>query len=281
MTPTELPPTEPPTPEPGPAPRPASKGVHRVALELYRTINKLDKWGGGGFGLSTVVKIAGWAGLIAVLATLVVKLRTVEQQLDPVSNGVRQLRAELQAARDGVGVQAQKSQAALRALTTHVAALDDAVTQGSQVAARAHGRLEGSDSRSAALQAQLDAELAQAKALADRATAVGATVDALSAELTTSRSGIQKSATSAQAALGQVQGDLGQVHQRAQALADALTVASTQATLSKIEVDASALDAALQRSTHHAEALDALLAQRIAAETARAAAAKAGPKQPK
>ena len=53
-------------------------------IRAWRTIDKVDRWSGGGQTLALIVKISGWVGLLCVLWVLVAKLNDVAASLDPV-----------------------------------------------------------------------------------------------------------------------------------------------------------------------------------------------------
>jgi hypothetical protein len=259
--------SSPPTPPEAAPPGPLSPHhVARQGLLLYHNLNKLDRWGGGGFGLSTLVKLAGWAGLLAVLGTLVVKLRVVEQQLDPVSHGVDALRTELESARDELAKQARRNRSELEAAQADAAALREAIKATSSAHERAGASLTDADRETRALAEQLASELGEAKQLNDRETAAASDVGGFQDAMASAKARLGDAQTAAASSLGGLGDDLQSARTHAQALDHALTsydLASLQSEWSLITTQEHALLAALQSATTDAQSLDHAIQERL------------------
>lgn len=277
--PTDAAPSEALAPE---ATHPVRRAAHE-GLRLYKNLDKLDRFGGGGFALSTLVKLAGWAGLLFILGTLVTRLRTVEQQLDPVSNGVAKLQAELDAARLRVNTQASASAVALGQLGDDAQGLRKSLGTARERQARISESLGPIRDQELALGAQLQADLDGAKATAGTATSLAEAIAAYGPQLASAKGELAAQLEHA----GTSSADLGSALTAAQTRAagldqalKALDVAPTRAALQDVEVQARGLADELAASRAKAAELNRLLAARLAEESARAPLPKAAPADP-
>jgi chromosome segregation ATPase len=247
-------------------PRRRLKPLVRRALRLYRGVNRLDRSGGGGFGLSTLVKLAGWAGLIAVLAVLAVRVRRIQDQLDPVANGVEKLRAEIETARHSVRSDSDGAREQLEHLEQDALDLRTRVEQQAELDARASRELTAAGSQARTLVARLEQDAANAEALqGDHARAQQA-LRTFTLSIDSGRSSLE--AGNGKLAAGQqaVGDSLQKAQQRTEQLEKevaAVGVKPARAALDKVEEDAKALADALEKTTAHAKALDAVLARNL------------------
>ncbi len=277
-----------PTPEPLSPPDAAGpstlspKHVAKHGLLLYHNLNKLDRWGGGGFGLSTLVKLAGWAGLIAVIGALVVKLKVVEQQLDPVSHGVDALCSELENARTELKEQARRDRSELEGARSDAAALREAVRASATAHAQAGAALTDADRTTRALADRLASELERAKQVGARADNVASDLGTFEDAVAAARARLTDSQTAATTSWGGLGDDLQAARTRAQTLDHSITgvdVTPVQTDLSHVDAQARALELALQSATLEAQTLDRALQERIDQEHRLAAAEMAAHKE--
>ena len=262
----------------------ASPGVVHVAregLRLYRNFDKLDRFAGGGFGFSTLVKIAGWAGLIAVLAALAVRLRTVEQQLDPVAGDVAKLRAQLEDARMKVSHQASVSADALSAVDSDARTVRKSLADAEDGATMSLHAVNRTAAQEEVLRSELHDGVAQVQSLKEETAAMSREVTASGDEVAASRTALHGAASTVMSQSDELQAELGKAKGQAAVLSgklDAVEVSETRASLDDVRAKARALSDALAASTASANQLRQVLDERVAEEKAareRAAAARA------
>jgi chromosome segregation ATPase len=234
-------------------------GVARGAVELYRNINKVDRWSGGGFGLSTVVKIAGWAGLLAIMAVLVTKVRMIQRELDPVAHGVEELQQELDQARSRLQGESQRSMKEIEELRDQARGLRNNVEKTSNLDDKAAHELGEAEAAAKTL----------SKTFQDQQDALARSLSDLSKTLAQGRGSLQGSSDRAQAlqdALGKVQSAAADL-QKSMAQ---LQLAPTQAALAKVQANAEALSDALEKADGKVQSSSDALVQALDKATARA-----------
>lgn len=238
----------------------------REGLVLYHNLNKLDRWGGSGFGLSTLVKLAGWAGLIAVMAALVVKLRSVEQQLDPVSHSVDELRAELDAAKQDVKKEANLGKQELAHVHDEAVALRDAVRASTEAHAKDGSAVRDADQRAKELSEHLKSDLERAKAVSTQQEAVANDLGTYQQTVASAKSGLDTSSAQVAGSLTDLGNDLQSVRTRAQGLDKdlaALGVQPVRDDLARIDAEAKSLADALHAAVQDSHDLDQTLKARL------------------
>lgn len=244
---------------------PSPRDAWRHAKRLYDGINHFDRQGGGGVGFSSLVKLAGWAGLLAVLAVLVVKVRHIQADLDPVAHGVERLHDELNVARSALRDQSNRSRSELSQLAEQADHLREEITHQAEIDARAGKVVTVADREAQELVAKLRDDLARADALIDAQSKLQGAVSTFGASVERQRQGFESAGTKLAAASQALGDSLTRSQQRAASLekdVGGVSLASTRAALSKVDSDAKALSDALEKSTRDALALDALLQQR-------------------
>jgi hypothetical protein len=183
-------------PLPPSAPEPEKKVlsarfVLKEGLLLYNNLTKLDRWGGGGLGLSTLVKLAGWAGLMAVLGALVVKLHAVERQLDPVEHGVDKLRAELDQARESLKVQEDLSAQELKQVHQQTQALEAMIRATIDAHQRDSGAVAEADHGARVLSEQLKAALERQHTVATKQELADGALGSFTEQVTQTQSALK------------------------------------------------------------------------------------------
>jgi len=231
-----------------------------TAWRVYRAVDKLDHWSGGGQTLALVVKIFGWVGLLCVLGALVVKLNDVARRLDPVTNGIAHLAARLEESKAQLTHEneqrresAKRLEDATRNLEAgltrlHEAQATQAATDVAQGFRSALERLRSEDEQSAQSAARLLDALDQSQralgqvreALARQSSEFGkASADALTAAAGAADAGraLASSEEQAREQLGQTQHTLAQ-----------LDTAKLQASLARANAAADELARALEQA---------------------------------
>jgi chromosome segregation ATPase len=253
---------EAPSPPVSPSPEPSKAGVKSVAegaVQLYRNINKVDRWGGGGFSLSTIVKLAGWAGLIAILAVLVMKLREVEEQLDPVTSIVTKLMKEVDASRVVIRQHTEQTRAELDGLHQEAIALKASVIKTEEAEAAARHAVEDVDQRAHSLSEELEAEVARAATLGSQGETAAQTLQAYTRNLTDIQTQLKTTADQANANAKAISESLKRAAEQTAVLEKslaALQTSSTQASLAKADTAAKDLAQALDRATAKVKTMD-------------------------
>ncbi len=234
----------------------------REAVQLYRNINKVDHWGGGGLSLSTIVKLAGWAGLIAILAVLVMKLREVEEQLDPVANIVTRLMKEVEASRVSIRQHTDDTRAELDKLSTEAEALRGAVFRAEEAQVATQHTLEEVDKRARVLADQLEQETTRAEALASQGDTATETLKAYARALTDLQKELKDTADQAN---GNVKALSDSLHKASDQTADlqkaiaGLQTSQAQSSLARVDAAAKDLALSLERAASRAKAIEGVM----------------------
>jgi len=253
----------------------------RDGLATYGHLNRADRASGGGIGFATIVKLAGWAGLIAVMAALVVKLRTIEQQLDPVAHGVAELRDELDQARTDIHREAAASRGEIQQLGSDAAGLRASLKESRATQGAVRDSLDSSKSSAASQEANLRDGVEQSRVLSTTTATLAASVSDVQRDVEASRTSLG-STLSADSTAAKGLGDaLTQVTAQAGALRQTLAsldAQPAQAALHDVTTQAQALADSLGQAKLHADELDRLLAKRAAAERTAISAAPASPR---
>jgi chromosome segregation ATPase len=235
---------------PGPPPprRPLPARIARHVWRLYGRLGRLDRLGGGGLAFSTVVKVAAWAGLLAVLAVLVSRLRGIEAQLDPVAHGVEKLQRDVEAARGSLAEQSKRSRAELEELGERARTLRLTVERTADVEAKA-GRDVGQVATDArALRDELQARLDEIRALEARQAEAVQKLSDLAEAADASQVAVRAAAQTDVASLQALNESMKGMEASAAALergVAALPVGAAQAELAEVQANAGKLAQAL------------------------------------
>jgi chromosome segregation ATPase len=246
------------------------------SVKFYKDLDRADQQGGGGLTLATVVKVAGWTGLIAVLAVLVGKLRDIEKQLDPVASSVQKLQVELDAARGALAAQTKASQEELARLRLDAATLRAALGKSAEDEKEIGPAVQGAGKDAKALSEKLQQDLAAAEQMTQRRTALLEALDAYAKAIRASGDRVAGSADKATGETRALEESLARAQEKTLALERAiaalpvsgaeqrmtsLTQAAANAQASLQKVDAAALDLAkaIESATKKAKALDSRL----------------------
>jgi chromosome segregation ATPase len=117
---------------PGKPRRPRLAHVWRRIVLLQRGYADLNQATGGAFGFNTVAKILAWAGICAIVFLLLHKVHQIQQELDPVGQGLQQLQQQLRSARTSVATGTQASEQELEALRARAHRLDASLATASK-----------------------------------------------------------------------------------------------------------------------------------------------------
>ncbi len=91
--------------------------VWRRIVLLKHGYAELNEATGGAFGFNTAAKILAWGGICVIVVLLLHKVHQIQEELDPVGQGLRQLQAQLQNAKTSVATSAQASEDELDGLS--------------------------------------------------------------------------------------------------------------------------------------------------------------------
>lgn len=266
-------PSSPPPPPGKGAPPP---GVVGKSVKFYKDLDHADQQGGGGLTLATVVKVAGWTGLIAVLAVLVGKLRDIEKQLDPVASSVQKLQVELDAARGALAAQTRSSQEELARLRLDAATLRAALGKSADDEKELGPAVQGAGKDAKALAEKLQQDLAAAEQMTQKRTALLEALDAYAKAIRASGDRVAGSAEKATGDTRALEESLARAQEKTLALERAVAAlpvsgaeqrmtslaqaaANAQASLQKVDAAALDLAKAIESATKKAKALDSRL----------------------